>query len=89
MSFPLWINHKRYIVGDHAARRMLERGISDDTIIRTMEEGSVQEQQHKNDLYEHTFYDECLRDTITIRIIVNERLRFIMTVIDLTDDEEE
>jgi hypothetical protein len=88
MPFDLWINRKRYTVGAHAAKRMMQRAISEDMIIRTMEEGSINELYH-SDLYEHAFYDEALGEMFVIRVVVDEQRRFIRTVIDLSDQDDD
>ncbi len=88
MAFTLQVHRKTYLVGDHAARRMIECGISEDMIVRTLEDGLIIDQNHHSDLYEHTFYDDLLQDTFTIRVVVDEVQRLIMTVIDLTPDDE-
>lgn len=87
MPFDLWINRKRYTVGAHAAKRMIQRAISEEMIIRTMEEGSINELYH-SDHYEHAFFDETLNETIVIRVVVDERQRFIRTVIDLSEEDD-
>jgi uncharacterized protein DUF4258 len=86
MSFILRANNKDYTVSDHAARRMLERFISEEIVIETLENGALIEQEQGNDAYEHQIYDETLEDIIIVRVVVDEENGQIVTVIDFTRD---
>lgn len=87
MTFIIRANNKDYTVGDHAARRMRERYISEEMVIETLERGDVMQQPYGVDLYEYTFFFEETSETIIIQVAVIEGERFIKSVIDDTQDE--
>jgi hypothetical protein len=87
MPFEIWVNRKRYTVGAHAAKRMIQRAISEEMVIRTLEEGAINTLYH-SDHYEHAFYDDTLQETVVLRVVVDEQRRFIRTVIDLSDEDD-
>lgn len=82
MTYTIYANNKAYTVIDHAARRMLERFISEEMIIETLERGALIEQPHGTDLYEHQIYDEYAEDIRIIRVAVDEVTKEIKSVID-------
>jgi hypothetical protein len=87
VAFIIHANNKDYTVGIHAARRMRERFIPEDMVIETLESGTVVEQPHGTDLYERQIYDETLETSVIVRVIVDEKNRTIVSVIDDTEEE--
>jgi hypothetical protein len=87
MAFIIRANNKDYTVSDHAARRMMQRYISETMMIETLENGTMTEQPHGADLYEHQIYDETLEAMVIVRVVVNEEARTIVSVIDSTEQD--
>lgn len=85
MPFVIHANHKDYIVGDHASRRMRERYIIEEMVISTLERGDVTEQSHGVDLYELQWFSEETQEILIIQVAVIERNRFIKSIIDDTE----
>jgi len=88
LAFIILANQKNYTVTDHAALRMMQRGISEQMIINVLEHGSVTTQPHENDLYEHQIYVEEWGEMLIIQVVVDEDNREIRTVIDDTSEGE-
>ena len=78
-----------YIVRIHALDNMRERYISDELVIRTLEEGELIDQAHGNDMYELQYFDNDFQEIVVIRVVVNERQWAIITVIDDTRPKSE
>jgi len=68
---------------DHAARRMLERDISEAWLIETMEAGELYQRDDGRDIYEHQL--DAGEKVIIIQVIVDESKRLILSVVDDTD----
>jgi hypothetical protein len=86
MTFTIRANNKEYVVGDHAARRMRERFITEDMIIKALENGTIHLQPHGVDLYEYEYFFEETGEYIVVQVAVLEENQFIKSVIDVTDD---
>lgn len=84
MAFIIRANNKDYLVSDHAAQRMLQRFITEEMIVETLENGTLIEQSQGTDLYEHQIYDDILESVIIVLVIVDEIAQIIVTVIDDT-----
>jgi hypothetical protein len=84
MPYVLRANGKDYEVTAHAARRMVQRAIPEAMVIETVEQGTVTEQPHGTDLYEHQIYDTTLDEMVIVRVVVDEENRRIISVIDDT-----
>ncbi|MBC7812377.1 MAG: DUF4258 domain-containing protein [Burkholderiales bacterium] len=78
-----------YIVRVHALDNMRERFISDELVIKTLEEGELIEQAHGNDLCELHYFDDYFQEIVVIRVAVNEPQKAIITVIDDTRPKKE
>jgi len=65
---------------------MLERFISDELVIKTLENGHITEQPHGRDLYEHQIYDQILEIMVIVQVVVEEDVRIIVSVIDDTSE---
>jgi Domain of unknown function (DUF4258) len=89
MAFIIRANNKDYVVGDHAARRMRERFISEEMVIETLQRGDMTQQPHGVDLYEYTLFFEETQETVIIQVAVIEEKRFIKSVIDDTQTQDE
>ncbi|MBC8170067.1 MAG: DUF4258 domain-containing protein [Anaerolineae bacterium] len=87
MAFIIRANHKDYTVTYHAAQRMLERYISEEMIIDTLENGELIEQAHGIDLYKLPIYEDILEAMVIVRIAVEETSRTIVSVIDDTGED--
>ena len=87
MTFSIHVNKRNYTVSDHAAQRMLERFIPEELVIATLANGTITKQPHGTDQYEHQIYDEILEGIVIVRVIVNEKTRTIISVIDSTEAE--
>ena len=87
MAYIIRANNKNYTVSVHAAKRMVQRFIPEEMVIETLENGTIMEQAHGTDLYEHSIFDPTLEDMIIVRVIVDETTRTIVSVID--DNETE
>jgi hypothetical protein len=88
MSYTIHANQKDYEVTPHAANRMLERGITEEMVINTLENGEITEQEHGTDLYEYQSYDLEWDDIVIVRVVVDEEDQIIVTVIDVTDEDQ-
>jgi len=88
MAYIIRASNKDYIVSPHAASRMLQRGITEAQIILTLENGTITEQSHGNDLFEYSVYDEGWQETVIIQVVVDENNQIIVTVISQTTEEE-
>ncbi len=89
VAYVIRANNKSYEVLPHAARRMVQRYILEETVIAALEKGTVIEQPHGTDLYEYGYYDSDLEDVVIIRVVVDEFNLAIVSVIDDTDFDEE
>lgn len=87
MAFIIRANNKDYTVGDHAARRMIERFIPEEMVVETLENGTMTEQPHGTDLYECEIYDTTLEAVVIVRVVVDEETKIIVSVIDDTEGE--
>ena len=58
MAFIIRANNKDYEVSLHAANRMMQRGISEEMVVATLEYGEFYQQAHGTDLYEYQLYDD-------------------------------
>jgi len=52
MAYTIVANNKTYTVDPHAAQRMLQRGISEEWVIETLESRAVTTQPNGRDCYE-------------------------------------
>lgn len=87
MAYIIRAGNRDYLVSPHAASRMLQRGISEEWVILTLENGTITEQSHKTELFEYSFYDDLWEETITIQVVVDEHNQIIVTVIQSTEEE--
>ena len=60
MVFILRANQRNYVVSEHAAKRMIERFISEELIVAVLEYGTAIDQPHGRVLYEHSVDDEII-----------------------------
>jgi hypothetical protein len=81
------IRNIEYEVSVHAAKRMLQRFISEEMVIETVEQGMLIDQPHGIDLYEHQLYDPEDQQMRIIRIAVNLNERTIVSVFDDEDTD--
>jgi len=86
MVFILRANQRNYVVSEHAAKRMIERFISEELIVAVLEYGTVIDQPHGRVLYEHSVDDEIIEGVIIIGVVVDETTNTIVTVIDNTEE---
>jgi hypothetical protein len=84
MTFIIRANNKDYIVSSHAAERMMQRFITEEMVIQTLENGTLTQQARGTDLYEHQIFDETLEEYVIVRVAVDEEAHLIVTVIDHT-----
>jgi hypothetical protein len=87
MAYTIRANNKDYTVSDHAARRMRERYIPEEMVVEALENGVWVAQPHHTDLYEHEIYDDILDTMIIVRVVVDEKTRTIVSVIDDTESK--
>jgi hypothetical protein len=83
--YELTANNKRYTIIEHAAERMLQRGITDEMVIDTMENGDVITQPNGRDRYEKEI-DLPDGSYMIVQVIVEENEKEIITIIDYTRD---
>ncbi len=88
MVYTLRANNQTYTIGDHAARRMRERFITEEMVIAALENGTITEQAHGVDLYEYPFFFEATEETIIVQVAVLIEKCFIKSVIDDTQGQE-
>ena len=86
MTYQITANNKEYTVSYHAAQRMLQRFISEEMMIITLEHGTLIEQTHGIDLYEYEYNDDS--EIRVIRVTVDEDARVIVTVIEESQTDE-
>lgn len=67
---------------------MLERGIPEEWVVETLQNGSVRTQSHGRDRYEHQIYDDIIEAMILVTVVVDEADRIIITVIDETHSKD-
>ncbi|HEX2619703.1 MAG TPA: DUF4258 domain-containing protein [Phototrophicaceae bacterium] len=89
MGFVIHASHKAYTVSYHAARRMMQRYISEDMVIATLENGALNHQPQGLDVYRYLIDDDLLETTVMVRVVVNESTRMIVSVIDETGSVED
>ena len=73
----------------HAANRMLMRGITEEMVIETLENGTVNSEAHGPDKYEHQLFVEDWSVYVIVQVVVNEEKLLIVTVIDDTEGKRE
>lgn len=83
--YRIFANQTDYWVTSHAARRMLQRGITDEMVIDVLENGEMTSQPHGTDLYGKEVYDELSEEWLFIEVVVDEMNHIIVTVIDNSD----
>lgn len=88
MAYMIKASNKEYLITQHAASRMLQRGISEAWVILTLENGTITEQPHGTDMFEYSIYDDRWAETIIIQVVVDENNRIIVTVISYTQEAE-
>lgn len=82
MAYTIEANNKIYIVDPHAAQRMLQRGILENWVIQTLENGDVITQTNGRDRYELQMWIDDWDEMIIIQVIVDEDVLLIISVID-------
>jgi hypothetical protein len=87
MAYIIKASNKDYIVSPHAAARMLQRGISEELVILTLENGTITVQSHGTYLFEYSLYDDAWEEMITIQVVVDENNQIIVTVVDQTQED--
>jgi hypothetical protein len=86
MAIKIFVKNALYEISEYALRRMIERYISEDAIVEVLDTGELVEQPHGRDYYEKQIYYAETDEWVTIRVVVNETARMIVTV--HTDEDE-
>jgi hypothetical protein len=82
MAYTIEANSKSYTVDPHAAQRMLQRGILEEWVVQTLENGDVTTQSNGRDRYELQMWIDEWDELIIIQVIVDEDVLLIISVID-------
>lgn len=83
MSYAIVANGKSYTVEFHAIERMKRRGISEEMVIAVLEGEPPYRQRYGTDVYEDEAYYSETDEWITVRVVVDEKEKRIVTVMEV------
>ncbi len=89
MAYIIHINGIDYLITDYSAWRMLQRHISDEIVIETIQKGDLIEQAHERDILEAQIWDDRENRMRTIRVIIEPTIKTVITVYDDSDINHE